>query len=220
MGFFKNVGKSFRKPLPALASVFKDIPIVGDFLGAGAQQQATDDANAFNVRQAREQMAFSAAESQKSMDFSERMSSTAMQRYKADALAAGFNPLLGFTGGGSSSPGGSMGSAAGFSAEAVPVSAVMSSAMERTRLKSEMESQKYTRWRDAALAQNTRQDTQNKSDEGVGIRLRNERDEMLNTFYRKHPTVFGLNQASPTVGAGGSAAKSLMPLLLKLFLKK
>lgn len=54
--------------------------------------------------------AFSADQAQRQMDFQERMSGTAYQRVMADLRQAGLNPILAYKQGGSSSPGGAMGS--------------------------------------------------------------------------------------------------------------
>jgi hypothetical protein len=55
--------------------------------------------------------AYNAAAAQKQMDFQERMSNTSYQRARTDMLSAGINPILAYTQGGASSPGGAQASA-------------------------------------------------------------------------------------------------------------
>lgn len=62
------------------------------------------------IDMAREANRITQEENQKNRDFQERMSSSAYQRAMKDMSAAGLNPMLAFSQGGASTPGGSAGS--------------------------------------------------------------------------------------------------------------
>jgi len=68
----------------------------GSLLSGGIGYLGQNSANVANAEQA-----------QKNRDFQERMSSTSYQRGRADMEAAGFNPMLAYSQGGASTPGGS-----------------------------------------------------------------------------------------------------------------
>jgi hypothetical protein len=80
--------------------------LASSVIGGGLDFFGANSANAVNQKIAARQMQFQRESANQSMDFQERMSNTSWQRGVADMRAAGVNPMLAFSKGGASTPGG------------------------------------------------------------------------------------------------------------------
>lgn len=107
--------------VPAIASAF-------------GQKRANDQ----NVKLSREGMAFEGQQAANQMAFQERMSSSAWQRGTEDMRLAGINPMLAFSQGGASTPGGAAASGAAATVQDV-VGPAVASAQHARRLKADMD---------------------------------------------------------------------------------
>lgn len=101
-------------------------PVIGGLFGSSSSSKANKVA---------------AAQAQAQMDFQERMSNTAHQRQVADLRAAGLNPRLSATYGGSSTPGGAMSPVLD---ESSGMSNVANSAISALRVKEEVKNMQET----------------------------------------------------------------------------
>lgn len=104
------------------------------FINAGLDYFSAKQQNDMATGNAREAMRFSGAQSAQQMAFQERMSNTSYQRAVADMRMAGINPMLAYSQGGASSPGGAQAQVSDVVGPAV------SSAMSAKRLSADVKS--------------------------------------------------------------------------------
>lgn len=150
-------------------------PVIGGLFGMSGQKKA----NETNVALARDQMAFSADQAQKQMDFQERMSNTSYQRAVTDLKSAGLNPMLAYTQGGSSTPGGASGSSAPARVESV-AGAGVASAQQAVGTMQGVEAVRQTRAQTQLLeAQADRVRAETQSQEAYSARFAQEVQQML-----------------------------------------
>lgn len=90
--------------IPAVAS------LAGGMLANKSNEKNAENTTEFNSAEAAKNRDFTAQQAKDQMHFQERMSSTAYQRATGDMKAAGLNPMLAYSQGGSSTPSGASGS--------------------------------------------------------------------------------------------------------------
>lgn len=118
-------------------------------IGAFGQEKANDTnvmlserSMAFNAEQAQLNRDFSAQQAENQMKFQRRMSNTSYQRAINDMEQAGLNPMLAYSQGGSSTPGGAAGAGSSASSspahvenEMLPVSSAVQIGMQMAQIK-------------------------------------------------------------------------------------
>lgn len=87
------------------------IPAVASIIGGLISKEGQSDANTQNLEIARENSAFNAHQAELNRTYQTEMSNTAYQRTVTDMKAAGLNPMLAYSQGGASTPGGATASA-------------------------------------------------------------------------------------------------------------
>lgn len=105
VSFVGDVFSGVKDAIGSVGSFGQSMGMTGSsVLGAGASAYAADMA----YKGTQETNAANIAQAQANRDFQERMSSTAYQRATQDMAKAGLNPMLGYSQGGASTPGGAM----------------------------------------------------------------------------------------------------------------
>lgn len=117
-GFMNNVGESLGNA----------------FTNAGQWYQA-DKVNKENVRNTESGQAFNAEQAKLNREFQERMSSSAYQRAVGDMRKAGLNPMLAFSQGGASSPGGGAASSGAYQGYVNPYAGALSTGQQASQIR-------------------------------------------------------------------------------------
>lgn len=104
MGFFDGAIGSIAGSL-----IGGGLSFLGQSSANSSNREIANQTNAMSAAEAQLNRDFNATEAQKNRDFQSEMSNTAYQRAVQDMQAAGLNPMLAYSQGGSSTPSGSLG---------------------------------------------------------------------------------------------------------------
>lgn len=125
--------------------------LLGSLYTGARGRKGQEQANEQNIALAREQMAFQREMASSAESFSERMSSTAMQRKVADLRAAGLNPALAYESGGASSPVGVMAGGSQARVENTVASGMQAQALRQNIMATATAMQNQTKQTDAEV---------------------------------------------------------------------
>jgi hypothetical protein len=109
MGLFSGISNLFSSAVEPIKSLVPGEEIVGDIVSGGGTPWgpiATAAAGGLNFLGQKDANATNMQLAQNQMDFQREMSNTSYQRAVADMKKAGLNPMLAYSQGGASSPGG------------------------------------------------------------------------------------------------------------------
>ena len=175
----------------AISSVgLKDV--VAPLIGATGSFLGTNSANQANLQYMQNANAFNQAQSEKQMDFQERMRKTQYQTTVEDLKAAGLNPMLAYSQGGAGTPAGVAATSSAppkvENAMANAVNSALTSAQAQSQLVQNKLTEAQTSQSDAQ-ADNLNADTANKRDLNPNIKQELENLSAQELLYRAQTRV-------------------------------
>lgn len=174
MGFFDGIVNSVSNAVSSIG--LKDV--ASPLIGAVGSLLGTNSSNNANVALMNQANAFNAAQTDKQMQFQKDMRATQYQTAVEDLKAAGLNPMLAYSQGGSGTPAGAAASSSPPPTRQNSISNAVNSALIAAQAQSQLVNNKLTQAQTNVAdsqADNIEADTQNKRDLNPNIKqeLRN-----------------------------------------------